>query len=73
MVVVHFRIDGNHVGETRCGVVPAVGARVTIEHSLRGRITGRVVDVNHHFTDSGARRVELFAQAPVVVDVEEEL
>ncbi|MFI1194104.1 hypothetical protein ACH4T9_12715 [Micromonospora sp. NPDC020750] len=72
MVVLHFRIDGNDAGEARCGAVPAVGAAVTIEHGLRGRIRARVVDVNHQFTDSGIRRVDRYNAAPVIVDLEEE-
>lgn len=72
MVVLHFRIDGSQVGEARGGAVPAVGEMVTIEHGLRGRIRGRVTAVNHQFTDTGIRRIDSYAPAPIIVDLEED-
>lgn len=72
LVVLHFRIDGALVGETKAGAVPAVGDEVTIEHGIRGRIGGRVTRVNHQYTDSGARRADMYVPAPVVIDLKEE-
>jgi hypothetical protein len=69
LAVLHFRLDGSHVGETRCGAVPVEGQVVTIEHGMRGRLRTRVVGVNHQFTDSGTRRVEMFVPAPIIVDL----
>lgn len=72
LAVLHFRVDGKHLGEARGGAVPTAGQAVTIEHGLRGRMRFRVVDVNYQYTDSGARRVETFIPAPVIVDLEED-
>lgn len=72
LVMLRFRVDGQDVGETKSGAVPEVGQQVTLEHGLRGRRRYRVVDVNHQYTDSGIRRVDVFAPAPILVDLEEE-
>lgn len=70
MVTLLIRLDGQPLGETRTGAVPAQGAIVTVELNLRGRLQGRVVRINHQFTDSGARRVDVLVPAPVIVDLE---
>ncbi|MFB6392656.1 hypothetical protein [Polymorphospora lycopeni] len=70
MVTLLIRLDGQPVGETRTGAVPARGDIVTVEDNLRGRLRGTVVRVNHQFTDSGARRVDVFVPAAIIVDLE---
>lgn len=69
LVTVHFRLDGQLLGETKTGAVPDIGQRVTLEHGLRGRQIYRVVSVNHQYTDSQLRRVDQFVPAPIIVDV----
>ncbi|WP_173056982.1 hypothetical protein [Phytohabitans houttuyneae] len=65
-------MGGQPIGETAAGAVPDIGQQVTLEHGLRGRLVYRVVDVVHQYTDTRARRVDLFQPAPVLVDLEEQ-
>lgn len=72
LVTLHFRLDGQPLGETKAGAVPQPGDRVTLEHGLRGRRRYRVARVDHQYTDTGVRRAEVFMPAPILVDLEEE-
>jgi hypothetical protein len=65
-----FRVDGLPIGETAAGAVPDIGQQVTLEHGIHGRLRFTVVAVNHQYTDTKARRADLFLPAPVLVDLE---
>ena len=67
-----FRVDGQPIGEASAGTVPDIGQQVTLEPGIRGRTRYGVVAVNHQYTDTRARRVDLFLPAPVLVDLEVE-
>lgn len=67
LMTLYFQLDGRELGEAKSGAVPSEGQAVVLEHRLRGRRRYRVVDIEHQYTEVGARRTERFLPAPVVV------